>query len=232
MEAIILVGGFGTRLRKLVQDVPKPMADINGKPFLEHILNYLIHFGMRKVFLSVGYKYEVIENYFGSSYKALSIQYIVEKSPLGTGGAIKEAIKHCSEKNVLVLNGDSFFHLDLTAFMEKHNQLQTSITMALKPMENFDRYGFVEIKGDKVMAFKEKVFKSFAYINAGVYLMQKDIFQSYDLTESFSIEIDFFQKHIDTLKIGAYSEDAYFIDIGIPEDYIRAQKEILNHIQI
>lgn len=231
MEAIILVGGLGTRLQSVIKDVPKPMADINGKPFLEYILKFLHKYGYKKIVLSVGYKKESIIEYFGNSYLSMQITYCLEDSPLGTGGAIKKALTYTSSENVLVLNGDTFFNCDLTKMMNAHIKADTCITMALKPMQKFDRYGSVLVDSDSIIMFEEKGYKEIGLINAGIYILSRSIIKSFkENLDIFSFEKDFLEKYIADLKPNAYIEDRYFIDIGIPNDYEKAKKELNDHI--
>ena len=227
MEAIILAGGFGTRLRDVVKDLPKPMADIGGRPFLSFLLDYLARCGATRVFLSVGYKHEVIEDYFGRKYKGLDISYVVEDTPLGTGGALREALSRTSGPDVVAMNGDSFFNIDLNGMMEQHRQRGPAITIALKAMRNFDRYGSVVVEDGRITGFQDKVYRAFGYINGGVYVMKKEVFSSFHGgAAAFSFEDDFLHRHIRDISSSAYISDGYFIDIGIPEDYLRAQKEL------
>ena len=227
MEAIILSGGFGKRLQGVVKNVPKPMADINGRPFLSYLFDYLSDKDVNKVLLSVGYKYEVIKNYFGLKYGNLDIEYIIENEPLGTGGALRESLKKASGNNVIVLNGDTFFNIDLKKMVDFHFTHNSIITIAVKPMYNFDRYGTVIFKGSRIAGFEEKTFKEFGYINGGVYMVSKKISEYLKgYNNSFSFEVDFLQRNMNKLKISAFICDDYFIDIGIPEDYERAQKEL------
>lgn len=220
MEAIVLAGGFGTRLQSVVKDVPKPMAAINGKPFLAYILDYLTYNGVRKIILSVGYKQEIIENYFGNSYKEIDIVYSKEEEPLGTGGAIKKALSYCESENILVLNGDTFFELNLQALLQEHKKANADVTMSLKKMYSFDRYGKVILEENRVVNIVEKEFSSFGIINGGVYIIQKDIFNNTE--EKFSFEQDFLEKKLSKLSVCAYIDKGYFIDIGIPQDYQKA----------
>ncbi len=217
MKAIILAGGFGTRLQSVVKDVPKPMANIDSKPFLQYILDKLNMSNVDEVVLSVGYKQDIIKNYFKDRYKNINILYSCEDKPLGTGGAIKKAINLLDTKeNILVLNGDTFFDLDIESFYEKSSLSDLSI--ALKPMKCFDRYGSVETDGSVVTSFKEKIFVDEGLINAGVYLINKSFFNTVE-EKIFSFE-SFLQKQ---KKISFYVEDSYFVDIGIPQDYKKAQ---------
>lgn len=227
IEAIILAGGFGTRLQSIVKDVPKPMADIRGKPFLEYLLLFLAKHGFSKVILSVGYKKEVIIDYFKDSYLGMNIVYVPEDIPLGTGGAIKKALTKSSDENILILNGDTFFDVNIALLYDTHQRNTSNITMALKPMMHFDRYGSVNISNGTIVSFEEKGIKDKGLINAGAYIIRQNIQQMLaKLDTAFSFEKDFLEKHISTLKPTAYIEDAYFIDIGIPEDYKKAQQEL------
>lgn len=230
MEAIILAGGAGTRLQSVVRDVPKPMADINGRPFLCYLLDYLSTQDINKVLLSVGYRYKIIQDYFGLQYKTLDIRYVIEDKPLGTGGAIRKALELISGDDAVVLNGDTFFNLDLRKMINFHYTEGSMLTIAVKPMYDFDRYGTVIIKDSRVFGFEKKTFKHFGYINGGVYAMNKAISKFFDYgKDAFSFEIDVLHKKINDIHSSAFISDGYFIDIGIPDDYKKAQKE-LNHI--
>ncbi|HEC1566923.1 TPA: nucleotidyltransferase family protein [Campylobacter upsaliensis] len=215
MEAIILCGGLGTRLRAVVKDVPKPMAPVGGKPFLEFIFEFLKKQGVKSVILAVSYKYEVIQEYFKDSFLGIKIRYSIEKEPLGTGGAIKEALKFCEEEQIFVLNGDSIFEIDLKNLRLKG----AKICLALKKMVDFERYGAVSIdeKGE-IVEFKEKSFCKEGLINGGIYLLSKDIFEGFSLLGHFSFE-EFLSANYKALKARAELFEDYFIDIGIPQDY-------------
>ena len=226
MEAIILAGGFGTRLQGVINDVPKPMADINGKPFLSYLIEYLSNQGLNKILLSIGYKNQIIRNYFGPRYKNTEIEYVIENEPLGTGGAVKESLKHVQGDDAIVLNGDSYFNVELKEMLNFYHAHNALLTIAVKPMRNFDRYGTVILKEDKIIDFQEKTFKKFGYINGGVYIMNKSISDYFaHISDPFSFEADILGKKVDTLQPVAFINDGYFIDIGIPEDYERAQQE-------
>ncbi|EAW7389557.1 TPA: nucleotidyltransferase family protein [Campylobacter jejuni] len=220
MQAIVLAGGLGTRLKSVVQDLPKPMAPINNKPFLEFIFEYLKKQGIKEVILAVSYKYEVIQEYFKDEFLDIKIKYSIEKEPLGTGGAIKEALKFIKNE-AYVLNGDTFFDIDLS----KLKLDKSKICLALKQMNDFDRYGTINIdKHGLVISFKEKVFKKQDLINGGIYLLTKDIFNDFALQEKFSFE-EFLQENYKKLKARACIFDDYFIDIGVPSDYERFSDE-------
>lgn len=222
MEAIVLAGGFGTRLRYVVSDVPKPMASVCNKPFLEYILNYLCNNGISRVVMGTGYKHEAIEAYFGTNYGNIELVYSVEDTPLFTGGAIKKALKSCNESYVYVINGDTFFDVDLTAMYQFHVEQQSDLTIAIKYMEQFERYGTLELNGARITGFREKQTKDVGYINGGIYLMHKDLLEQI-AEEKFSFESDFMEKKVKELSFTAFESKGYFIDIGIPEDYAKAQ---------
>lgn len=229
-EAIILAGGFGTRLKSVVQDIPKPMAPVNGHPFLEYVLDALLPYNIERVILSIGYRGEVIQEHFGEAYKKMRILYSVEDEPLGTGGGIKKATELCECESVFVLNGDTFFDVDLNQLHHFFIKNEADLALSLKFMEEFDRYGTVELdKGGRVIAFNEKQYCSKGLINGGVYLMKTSIFEPYKLPERFSFEKDLMERYFSQSKIYGKDLDAYFIDIGIPEDYQKAQEELGNN---
>ncbi len=231
IPAIILAGGLGTRLRQVVKELPKPMAPIGGKPFLHYLFKYLKAQGIEKTILSVGYKAESIKEYFGDNYDGISILYMEEEKPLGTGGGIYQAIS-LADGMAFVLNGDSFFDVNLKELIDFYRETKADIAMSLKPMKNFDRYGTVTLNGEnRIIGFAEKQFQQEGLINAGVYLMSRDCFQKIEeqqnalLPRKFSFEQDILEKHLHFLRLEGKVSDGYFIDIGIPEDYQRAQSE-------
>ncbi len=223
MQAIVLAGGLGTRLRSVVQDLPKPMAPINGKPFLAFVLEYLKKQGITEIILSVSYKYELIQKYFKDEFDGVEIHYNIEKELLGTGGAIKDALK-LVKNEAYVLNGDTLFDIDLKKLILSSSK----ICIALKQMQNFDRYGTVNVdEQGLVTSFEEKVFKKQGLINGGIYLLKKDIFNKFDLEKKFSFE-EFLQENYKSLKIQTQIFDDYFIDIGIPEDYYNFTSQFIH----
>ncbi len=227
-QAIILAGGLGTRLRSVVEECPKSMALINEKPFLEYLLDYLISQKIQKFILSVGYKSAFIESHFGASYKGTKIVYVYEDTPLGTGGAVKKALEYVDADCTLVTNGDTLFLVDLVQFFQVHQKTKASISLALKSMKDFDRYGTVKISEEgKVVAFQEKQYQKEGFINGGMYLFNKNVFDAFVMEEKFSLEKDFFEKYLQDLALCAWVSDPYFLDIGIPEDYQKAQSEFV-----
>lgn len=226
--AIILAGGFGTRLQSVVSDLPKPMAPINNEPFLNYQLNYLKHYGIKNVILSLGYLSEKIKAYYGSKFKGLNIDYVVEETPLGTGGGIRLALEKCTDDLALVLNGDSFFDVDLIKFHDLHIQNRSQISLALRKVNNSARYGTIEKnKENLISSFKEKSgIDHEGIINGGVYLIDKNLYlKKTPSATNFSIEKDFFEKQLSNTLISGFEFDGYFIDIGIPEDYLKAQHD-------
>jgi D-glycero-alpha-D-manno-heptose 1-phosphate guanylyltransferase len=228
MDVIILAGGLGTRLRSVIGDLPKCMAPVCNKPFLDYILLYLSRYQtIRKIILSVGYKHEVIVNRTGQ-LREFEFEYVfsIEETPLGTGGAIKKALNHVSSENVLILNGDTIFNIDLNLFVKQHSQHNARLSVALKAMRNFDRYGNVEINDHSLItAFKEKSYCSEGQINGGIYLLSdKELMSAFP--KKFSLETDVLQKQANQGNIYGFIYEGYFIDIGVPEDYAKAQDEL------
>ncbi|MFM9944517.1 MAG: nucleotidyltransferase family protein [Bacteroidia bacterium] len=228
-DILILAGGFGTRLQSVVKDVPKPMAPVAGKPFLEWLLNYLEFLKPNKIILSTGYKHETIAGYFGNNFKNIPIDYSVETDPLGTGGAIKRAFNFVESQNFLVLNGDTFLQIDHLNFLNYHIKSKALFSMALKPLKNPTRYGTVETSGESIKKFNEKnPDLSQGLINTGVYLMNKMIISHFPLQEKFSFETNFMELKTGEIEMKGFITDDYFIDIGIPEDYKKANDEFPN----
>ena len=227
MEAIILAGGFGTRLQQVITDVPKSMALINGHPFIEYLLNYLRGQGIEKVICSVGYKKEDIQSHLGNQFKNIPIEYAVEKDPLGTGGGIINAFKLVEGNSAFVLNGDSMFRLDLKALSQLHSNVSADITLALRFLEETERYGSVRIDDQKrITGFNEKGSGTGpGYINGGSYLINKSYIFSPVFPEKFSIEKECFEKYCTESRFYGFPSKGYFLDIGIPEDFYRAQYE-------
>lgn len=215
MQGVVLCGGLGTRLRSVINDLPKPMAPVGDKPFLQILLEYLKTQGISEVVLAVSYKYEAIQEYFGDNFQGLKLKYSIEEQPLGTGGGLKKALSVCDDEEIFVFNGDSYFNIVL-----KNLRLMrgAKICLALKMMQDFDRYGSVELEGDFVSAFREKEFLRRGLINGGVYLLSRQIFEDFDVGESFSFE-EFLQENFKSLKARAVIFEDYFKDIGVPQDY-------------
>ena len=226
-ECIILAGGLGTRLRSEVDDLPKCMAPVAGKPFLHWVIAHLTAQKITSFVLSLGYMHEIIEKYIQLNHPQLQVKFSIENEPLGTGGAIKLALNKCEEENVLIVNGDTLFETDNNALWAEHIKSHSSCTLALKPMQNFERYGVVTIdEKNMITAFTEKEYMQQGLINGGVYLINRNTFNQINLPEKFSFEKDFLEKYLDKLTMIGVEDDGYFIDIGIPEDFKKANAEI------
>lgn len=226
-EAVILAGGLGTRLRSEVSDRPKVLAEVNGQPFIHYVLDYLVAHGMEHVILSVGYMGEMIEKQLGSQYKSTRVSFVYEETPMGTGGGIYLALKEARQDVVAVVNGDTIFQVDLQSMAEFHMATNADFTLALKRMQNFDRYGTVEIDDNGyITAFKEKQFMEDGLINGGVYTVSRHDFVDHQFDLPFSLEQDYFEKYLTKDVICGIECDAYFLDIGIPDDFKRAQIEL------
>lgn len=226
-EAVILAGGLGTRLREVVSDIPKSMAPVNGKPFLEYQLAYLQSWGVDHVVLSVGYKHEVIMEHFGEQFQDIRIDYALEEKPLGTGGGIRLALQKINGQAAFILNGDTFFEVNLQRLHDLYRIKSADLCMALHFCDDVSRYGTVEIDEDgRITGFHEKgKQQGEGFMNGGVYFFKKAYFDSFDFPEKFSLENDFFEKHFREEHFYGLKCYSYFIDIGIPEDYKRAQHE-------
>ena len=222
MEAIILAGGFGTRLSTIVQDVPKPMAPVAGRPFLEYILDDLIENGVTRVVLAVHYKKECIMEHFGNRYRTAEVLYSIEDTPLLTGGAVKKALGLCLESSVFIINGDTYFHVPLEQMMKAATKSGKPVTIAIKQMHHFSRYGCVEFNDSGcITKFHEKEPCESGFINGGIYYLKRNVLNNY--TDKFSLEADCFPTLLQTEGISVFISDGYFIDIGVPEDFYAAQ---------
>lgn len=226
-EAVILAGGKGTRLQSVVQNLPKPMAPVAGRPFLDYLFLWLEQHHFERVILSVGYEKDQIIQHYQTSFNDIEIVYSEENQPLGTGGALAQALDYATDDHVLILNGDTFFNIDPVELLENHLAAQSQLTLALKAMHHFDRYGVVETDEDgRLLQFLEKRQTEFGLINGGVYVANASLFETFDMPDAFSFETDFLEPYLDDLAVFAFECEGYFIDIGIPEDYNRAQHEI------
>ena len=221
MEAIVLAGGLGTRLRGVIGEIPKCMAPVAGKPFLQYQLEWLSRFEVDHVVLSVGYLREQVMDFVNGREWPFKVSYAVEKEPLGTGGGIRLALSKCKGKQVFVLNGDTFYNVDLRAL-----PFTAPVTLALKPMRDFDRYGAVDWDGDLVSAFREKAYCAEGLINGGVYAIDRSQLDMSLFPKSFSFEREVLEPLTQYGLVAGEVQDGYFIDIGVPEDYARAQREL------
>jgi D-glycero-alpha-D-manno-heptose 1-phosphate guanylyltransferase len=226
MEAIVLAGGLGTRLEGRLRGVPKSMAPVAGHPFLEIVLHQLRGAGCTRVLLAVGHLHAVIQDHFGLNFSGMRIDYSIESSPLGTGGAIRQALAQATEDSVLVMNGDTYLQADYADMMRFHSCEGAAATIAVVQHPDISRYGGVVIDQKRIVAFEEKGRSGPGYISAGVYVLPRNLAWPPDLKEKFSIEYDFFAPQIFRLRPAAYEVSGYFLDIGLPEDLDRAQTEL------
>ena len=221
---IILAGGLGTRLKSILPETPKCLAPINNKPFVGLLINYLKNQGVTNFIFSLGYKSELVVNYLRDEFGDTNIDYSIEDEQLGTGGAIKLALSRVLSDDVLVINGDTFFNNNLNLFYIFHKLNNSKFTIALTKVENNNRFGSVVLNDKKeVTDFFEKNQSSSVLINAGQYIINKVEFLNYNTENKFSIELDFFQNNSIKKVIYGYEYISDFIDIGIPDDLIRAQ---------
>lgn len=227
MEAIVLAGGFGTRLKDCLDDIPKPLAPIGGTPFICRILDYLYANGVHRAIISTGYLAEKIENAIGNKYRGMTVGYSREDSPLGTGGGIKKALGNCTEDDIVVINGDSFFDVDLFEMKKFHNASGCPLTLAAKYIENAYRSGLLDFKNGRLHGFLENGVAPSGYINGGIYFIKRNLLESVT-EEKFSFENKILASG--EYNIGVFESDGYFIDIGIPESYKLAEKEKNNLI--
>ena len=224
-EAIILAGGLGTRLKPVVGDLPKTLAPVSGKPFLGYLLDFAKKQGIQKFIFALGYKSDLVESFVKKYLPGNSYTFSLEKEPLGTGGAIFKACREISGTDAMVLNADTWFGASFLNLSIIHELQKASCTLALKPMKSFDRYGAVEVEHQVITGFSEKKFYASGLINGGVYALSAASFLQLSFPPVFSFEKDFLEKTYKGGKIMGMISDAYFIDIGIPEDYERAQAE-------
>lgn len=228
MEAIVLAGGLGTRLRDFVSDMPKPMAPIGDRPFLQILLSRLEQRGFTHIILAVGYLAEKIIDYFGDNFAGMNISYVIENEPLGTGGAVRLALTKVKHDHVFVLNGDTFLDVDFAdveALWKKHKQP----IMVARQVPDIARFGALIVKDQRLSGYYEKGRSGAGVINAGCYVLPIEAFDMLRVGEKFSIESDYFEKIYKDVFIRVMPTDGHFIDIGVPEDFKRAQTELADY---
>lgn len=226
-EAIILAGGLGTRLRSAVPDLPKCMAPVHGRPFIAYVTDHLASQGIEHFIFSLGYMSEAFTEFIAEEFPDGNATIVIEESPLGTGGAIRQGCMKANSDQVIALNGDSYFAADLEAQVEFHLKHDADCTIALKYLEEFDRYGSVIIDIDqRIVGFREKQYVESGYISGGIYVLNRKRFLDENWPEKFSFETDYLQAYYEKRKMFGIPHAGYFIDIGIPEDYQRAQIEL------
>jgi D-glycero-alpha-D-manno-heptose 1-phosphate guanylyltransferase len=225
MEAIVLAGGFGTRLRKVLPDLPKPMAPVAGRPFIEILLDALARKGFTRVVLSLGFMPEKFIAHFGDCYADMALVYEVEPQPLGTGGAIRLSLARCESDHVFVFNGDTYLDLEVdeveNLWRSTHHPL-----IVVREVPDTTRYGKVEMSGGRVIAFREKGVSGVGLINAGCYVLPRNAVDAFPPGKNFSFETEYLAKELHRIYFDGFLTSGRFIDIGVPEDYARAQIEL------
>lgn len=226
IDAVILCGGLGTRLRKEVRDRQKCMAEVVNRPFLDFIIEYLQRCGVERVILCVGYMAEMVKKYYQERVKGCEILFSEEKEPLGTGGAVRNAKFLIQTDPFLVMNGDSFCPVNLHDFINSHIKKQALASVVAAKADKSSDYGSIIMRRtNRIIDFAEKVKieKKTNFINAGIYLFNKDIFTFMPNRHKFSLEYDLFPAIVDK-KFYGYKTKMSFIDIGIPKSYQKARK--------
>lgn len=226
MDAIILAGGAGTRLRRTVPDLPKPLAPVAGRPFLEYLLNLLVRNGFQHAVLSLGYMAEKVTAHFGDGYRGMRLSCEVEEMPLGTGGAIRQALSRCREDHAFVFNGDTYLDLEVSRVEALWRSGRRPIIVA-RAIADTQQYGRLFLDGDRVVGMREKGVAGPGMINAGCYVFPTNIFEGVPLGTEFSLENDYLPAALQRHRFEAFVSEGYFIDIGVPADYARAQVEMV-----
>lgn len=234
--AVVLAGGLGTRLRAAYAAGPKSMAPVGGRPFLDYLLRWLRSEGVKEVIFCVGYKRTHIQRYVGKGHKwGLRVAYSIEKKLLGTGGAVKNAEPLIPGKSLLLINGDTFVDLNLKELVKFHRNRRALATMAVVKVADDQRYGSLRVDDEsKITAFLEKgardpsnnLEEGTRLINAGVYVFEKRLLNRIRAGKPMSLEKNVFPRLVTNEKVYGFIRDTYFMDIGVPDDFRRAQNEL------
>ena len=224
ITTVILAGGLGTRLRSVIPDKQKVLVEIKNRPFLNFLLDQLLSAGAREVVLCTGHRADEVQTILGIEYKSLKLVYSIESKPLGTGGALRLAFSHLTSDSVLIMNGDSYINVDLKDFLKWFKKKALAAALILTKMGDTSRYGrLVSDDEGRIQSFEEKSVSAFSgWINAGVYLLNKNLINSIPYGRTYSLENDFFPKLISDGLYG-YQCEGEFIDIGTPESYLLAE---------
>jgi D-glycero-alpha-D-manno-heptose 1-phosphate guanylyltransferase len=221
-EAIVLAGGFGTRLRTVLKDVPKILAPVHGVAFVHYVLRWLESQGVERVWTSTGYLAEQVEEELRRFRGTLVITSLREKTPLGTGGAIYRGLREVQGQSAFVVNGDTYFPADLEEFQAAARRLDTRLAVALRRVEDTSRYGAVVLDQGRIARVSEKGRSGPGLVNAGLYLLPRELWRSVPMPDVFSWELDFLQPLAPALGTAGVVLDAPFLDIGTPASYARA----------
>ena len=220
VHVLILAGGLGTRLRSVVADLPKVLAEVAGRPFITHLLDQLAQAGLEAATLLTGYKGEIVEETLGLAYGGMQLGYSVEETPLGTGGAIRAAARVIPCEQLLVLNGDTFFDVDYRKLVQQAPA--GSDLMACRRVEDVGRYGAVQLNDSgRVVALAEKGAQGLGLINGGIYVLRREGIAAWPKAV-FSIETGYFPERLAAERLYGVACDGAFIDIGVPVDLQRA----------
>jgi D-glycero-alpha-D-manno-heptose 1-phosphate guanylyltransferase len=225
-EAVVLAGGFGTRIRSVVSDVPKPLAPIRGRPFLAYLLDLLSAQGFKKVVLATGYMGDLVAKTMGDRWEGMCLRYSHEDVPLGTGGAIARAAAQIDGNAFFAINGDTYVRLDYQAFDAFVVKTDSTLGIALTHVPDVARYGAVKVAEGCAIGFTEKGVSGPGYINAGVYRIDRQSMDKLSGKGNFSFETEVLVPAVSRHGIAAFTNTRHFIDIGVPEDYQRAQDEL------
>ena len=225
ITTVILAGGLGTRLRTAIPGRPKVLAEIHNRPFLTFLLDQLVSAGARNVVLCTGYMADEIHEKLGKVYKSLRLVYSKEDEPLGTGGALRLALPYLNSDPVLVMNGDSFVKVDLTGYLNWFFEKDIQASLILTKVRDTGRYGRVLMDKDgRITHFEEKGGSSGeGWINAGIYLLNRRLLRTIPVSVAVSLEREMFPSWIGRELYG-YRSEGYFIDIGTPETYVKAEE--------
>jgi D-glycero-alpha-D-manno-heptose 1-phosphate guanylyltransferase len=222
MQAIVLAGGMGTRLRKVVNNLPKPMAPVGHRPFLEIVLEKLAAQGFKTIILSVGFMADKIMYHFGSRYSGMDLIYAVEDVPLGTGGGVRLAMEQVTADHVFVFNGDTYINLEVGLVEQLWQRNRRSIIIG-REVPDTGRYGRLSVGGGIALSLSEKMSDGPGIINAGCYVFNRQQIARFDLEVPFSLETNFLSPAIVNGEFDVFVTKGLFIDIGVPEDYQHAQ---------
>lgn len=225
LEAMILAGGQGTRLQSVISDRQKAAAEVAGKPFVHHLLEKLQRSELKKVILCLGYQAESVQQSLTGFRQKLELDFSFEQCPLGTGGAVRLALNRTSARQIMILNGDSFLNADLKAFGQWKQQNDIRAAILLARVDNVARFGQVKItEAGKILAFSEKGSgRGSGLINAGIYLIDRELLTELPEKQFVSLEKDFFPELVRTGLLFGQVSSGDFIDIGTPESYLQAQ---------
>jgi NDP-sugar pyrophosphorylase family protein len=223
--AAILAGGLGTRLRPVIVDRPKVLAPINGRPFLTYLLDHLAGASVEEVILLTGFQADQVRDTLGQTYAGMRLLYSEEPFPLGTAGALRWALPKLSEPTILLINGDSYCDIDLTAFRAFHHEHAADVSLALARVTGASRFGSVWTdEAGRVTQFEEKrAVPGANWINAGIYLLKRELIEEIPQGRPLSLERDLFPEWVKLLRCHGFRSAGRFLDIGTPESYAEAE---------